>query len=163
MLCAQGRTRYDPQRPHTSIAVLCWTASLLLGPLLCPLLDGDNLNRLGSHQGGLAAPDEATHGPDLSFWTLGAWQVRGRGGPGSVLHLRKVHCTFLWPTPRVEQGLGQISSPDHILSDLISSNRISSIPSHLSLSSLSNAPSSGASETLARCAPPPAMHPGSRT
>ena len=91
VLCAQGRTRYGPLRAHTSMADLCCSVFLPLGLLLCPLLNEDNLNRLGSHQEGLAAPDEATHGPDLSFWTLGAWQVRGRGGPGSVLHLRKVH------------------------------------------------------------------------
>ena len=40
--------------------------------------------RLGSCREGLAAPDGSAHGPELTFWTLGAWRVRGRSGPGSL-------------------------------------------------------------------------------
>ena len=54
-------------------------------------MDEDDLNHLGDHREGLAAPDGTAHGPELMFWTLGAWQVRGHSGPGSLLHLRKVH------------------------------------------------------------------------
>ena len=93
VLCAQGRTRYGPNRPHTSIRDLCCSVLLLLDLLLGLLFCGDGPNRLGSRREGLAAPDETAHGPELMFWTLGAWQVRGRSGPGSLLHLRKVHWT----------------------------------------------------------------------
>ena len=75
VLCAQGRTRYGPLRAHTSMADLGCSVFLPLGLLLCPLLNEDNLNRLGSRRElgeGLAAPDETAHGPELMFWTLGA-------------------------------------------------------------------------------------------
>ena len=93
VLCVQGRTRYGPVRPHTSMADLCCSAFLLLGLVLGLLWLKGKPRRLGSCREGLAAPDGTAHGPELMSWTLGAWQVGGRSGPGSHLHLRKVHWT----------------------------------------------------------------------
>ncbi len=93
VLCVQGRTGNGPVRPHTSMADLCCSAFLLLGLVLGLLWLMGEPRRLGSCREGLAAPDGTAHGPELMSWTLGAWQVRGRSGPGSLLHLRKVHWT----------------------------------------------------------------------
>ena len=76
---------------HTSMRDLCCSAFLLLGLVLGLLWLKGKPRRLGSCREGLAAPDGTAHGPELTSWTLGAWQVRGRSGPGSLLHLRKVH------------------------------------------------------------------------
>ena len=49
-----------------------------------PVVDEDDLNHPAATVTGPAAPDVAAHGPELTFWTLGAWRVRGRSGPGSL-------------------------------------------------------------------------------